>query len=32
MKTLYALHTPFVIALLVFVAIFILAHAREGRS
>ena len=32
MKELYGLHIPFVIAFLVFVVIFILAHAREDRS
>ena len=32
MTQLYRLHIPFVIAFLAFVLIFILAHAREGRS
>jgi hypothetical protein len=32
MRLLYNLHIPFAIAFLVFVVIFILAHAREGRS
>jgi hypothetical protein len=32
MRQLYNLHIPFVIAFLAFVAIFILAHSREGRS
>jgi len=32
MRLLYNLHIPFVIAFLVFVVIFIAAHAREGRS
>jgi hypothetical protein len=29
MEQLYRLHTPFVIAFLVFVALFVLAHLRE---
>ena len=32
MRWLYDLHIPFAIAFLVFVAIFIVAHSREGRS
>jgi hypothetical protein len=32
MRWLYSLHIPFAIAFLVFVVIFIVAHAREGRS
>ena len=32
MTQLYNLHIPFVIAFLAFVAIFVLAHSREGRS
>ena len=32
MKWLYDLHIPFVIAFLAFVVLFILTHAREGRS
>jgi hypothetical protein len=32
MRWLYELHTPFAIAFLAFVVIFIVAHAREGRS
>ena len=32
MKWLYGLHTPFVIAFLVLVVLFVLTHAREGRS
>jgi hypothetical protein len=32
MKSLYDLHTPFAIAFLAFVVLFIVAHAREGRS
>ena len=32
MRQLYSLHIPLVIAFLAFVAIFILAHAREDRS
>jgi len=31
MKELYNLHTPFVIAFLAFVVVFVLAHARERR-
>jgi len=31
MRVLYSLHIPFVIAFLVFVVIFLLAHAREDR-
>ena len=31
MKVLYNLHIPFVIAFLVLVVIFLLAHAREDR-
>jgi hypothetical protein len=32
MTQLYRLHIPFVIAFLAFVALFVLAHSREGRS
>jgi hypothetical protein len=32
MSQLYNLHIPFVIAFLVFVVLFVLAHSREGRS
>jgi hypothetical protein len=32
MSRLYDFHIPFVIALLAFVVVFIVAHAREGRS
>jgi hypothetical protein len=32
MRQLYNLHIPFVLAFLVFVVLFVLAHSREGRS
>jgi hypothetical protein len=32
MTQLYNLHIPLVLAFLVFVALFVLAHSREGRS
>jgi hypothetical protein len=32
MRQLYNLHIPFVVGFLVFVVIFLLAHAREDRS
>ena len=32
MRQLYNLHIPFVIAFLVFLVLFVLAHSREGRS
>ena len=32
MTQLYNLHSPFVIAFLAFVLIFVLAHSREGRQ
>ena len=32
MRQLYNLHIPFVVAFLVFVVVFLLAHAREDRS
>jgi len=31
MKELYNLHTPFVIAFLAFVVVFVLSHSRERR-
>ncbi len=32
MTTLYNLHTPFVIAFLAFVILFVLAHLRQGSG
>jgi len=32
MRELYHLHIPLVVAFLAFVALFVVAHSREGRS
>lgn len=32
MSTLYSLHTPFVVGFLVFVAVFVAAHLKQGSG